>query len=158
MIEQLLNALGQLRQEQQGVAKRTKEITARAWEITRELLIAQKLVEGPVGIVVQGEKFLVVDGKLFEDEASFLSEVQEHLCDGEGANFVVLAQTGFIAMGGDPQPIVSVIIKTPTETFAQFAPVDTTADGWVMVGEIETPPLEAFMPYAEIGRIHWSLQ
>lgn len=158
MIEQLLNALGQLCQEQLGATKRTKKITTRAWEITRELLIAQKLVEGPVGIVVQGEKFLVVDGKLFEDEASFLSEVQEHLCDGEGANFVVLAQTGFIAMGGDPQPIVSVIIKTPAETFAQFATVDMTSDGYVMIGEIESPPLEALMPYSEIDRIRWSLQ
>ncbi len=158
MIEQLLNALGQLRQEQQGAAKRTKKITARAWEITRELLIAQKLVKGPVGIVVQGEKFLVVDGSPFEDEASFLNEVQEHLTDGEGANFVVLAQTGFIAMGSEPQPIVSVIIKTPTETFAQFAPVDTTSDGYVMMGEIQTPPLEVLMPYSEIDRIHWSLQ
>ena len=162
MIEQLLSALGRMQQERQSSSKRTKKITGRAWEIAHDLLVKQKLAEGPVGVVVQGDNFLLVDGLPFEDEESFLNEVQKHLTDGEGANFVILAQTGFISMNGDPrgdaQPIVSIIVLTPTETFAQFAPVATTSDGCIMMGDIETPPLEVLTPYAELGRIHWSLQ
>ena len=159
MIEQLLSALERIRQEQSGSSKWVKKLTSEAWKITHSMLSQKRLVDAPVGILSHNGTFTFVDGSEFEDESAFLSGVQEHLNDCGGAEFVVLAQTGFIAMGQDgPVPIVSIVVKTPTEMFGQFAPVDITSDGCVMLGEIQTPPLEALMPYADIEIIHWSLQ
>ncbi len=159
MIRQLLNSLGMLQQDQAQFQHRIRKISAQAWEITRELLVNKMLSEGAVGIVVQGKKFSVVDGSQFESEDAFLSEVQEHLADGEGANFVILAQTGYLGVGAaEPTPIVSVVVKTPVETFTQFAPVGETSDGYVMIGEIQTAPGDVISPYSGLEKIRWSLQ
>ena len=159
MIEQLLGALERIRQEQSGSSKWVKKLTDEAWKITHSMLSQKRLVDAPVGILSHNGTFTIINGSDFEDENDFLLGVQEHLNDCGGAEFVVLAQAGFIAMGQEePVPIVSIVIKTPTEILGQFAPVDVTSDGCIMLGEIQTPPLEALMPYANIELIHWSLQ